>query len=70
MLEKKFERGQLGKYSLEEKNELGKLWKILKHEKTVFIYINIFLSDPTQPGHLELQSIAIVTAVSSVFSKG
>ena len=46
MSERKFEKGQLGKYGfeeygLEEKNEIGKL----KHEKAVFIYINIFLSD-------------------------
>ena len=84
MSEKEFERGLLGKYSLEEKNEDGKLWKILKHEKTVSIYINYikmylyicrtklnlpYYFDPP-PTYLELRSIAIVTAVWSVFFKG
>ena len=47
--ERKFERGEFCKYSLKERNETGKLRKILKHNQTVFIYISIFLLDPPPP---------------------
>ena len=44
MLERKFERGQLGKYSLEEKNEFGKLCKKYKNE-----YDNIVEENKDKP---------------------